>query len=57
MNISEKVHSSSGILVYFEIFKNEIRPVSFELLGEAYRLSKNQMKLFILLLWEKILIL
>ena len=41
MNISERVHSSSGILVYFEIFKNEIRPVSFELLGEAYRLSKK----------------
>ena len=29
-----------GILVYFEIFDSKIHPVSFELLGEAYRLSK-----------------
>lgn len=31
---------SKGILVYFEIFNGNIHPVSFELLGEAYRLSK-----------------
>lgn len=33
-------NSSKGILVYFEIVDKKIHPVSFELLGEAYRLSK-----------------
>lgn len=33
-------HFFKGILVYFEIFDGKIHPVSFELLGEAYRLSK-----------------
>lgn len=33
-------HFFKGILVYFEIFDGKVHPVSFELLGEAYRLSK-----------------
>lgn len=41
MNINLEKKSSKGILVYFEFFENKIHPVSFELLGEAYRLSEK----------------
>lgn len=40
MRIMENIKSWNGILVYVEVFKSGIHPVSLELIGEAYRLSR-----------------